>query len=271
MGAPVASQLLNTKIFIPPTRPEIVSRPRLLERLSEDEYNKLTLISAPAGFGKTTLLSEWIVNRNLHTRIAWVSLDNGDNDPVLFWSYVISAIQSVAPDLGVEVLTALQSPQPPPIDSLLTDLINEIAVASRPIILILDDYHLITAPQINQRVALLVDNLPPHVHLVISGRADPSWSLAQLRARGEILELRAEDLRFTPQEVSSFLNETMGLQLSEENITALDARTEGWIAGLQLAALSMRGRDAGAFISAFSGSHRFVLDYLVEEVLDLQK
>lgn len=268
-GVPLASQLLNTKIFIPPARPEIVSRPRLLERLSENEYSKLTLISAPAGFGKTTLLSEWIANKNLHARIAWVSLDKGDNDPVLFWSYVISAVQSVDPDLGVDVLATLQSPQPPPIDSLLTDLINEIAVASRPVILIFDDFHLITA-QINEQVALLLDNLPPHVHLVISSRADPPWTLAQLRARGEILELRAEDLRFTQQEVSSFLNETMDLGLSVENISALDTRTEGWIAGLRLAAISMRGRDASAFINAFSGSHRFVLDYLVEEVLDRQ-
>ena len=267
--------LLRTKLYIPPPRPRerVVPRPRLIEQLDRGLTRKLTLISAPAGFGKTTLLSQWIARGDLRPRVAWLSLDKEDNDPALFWSYLIAALQTVQADLGADLLAAMRAlgPQPPPFDSPLVDLINEIAASGAdPLSLVLDDFHVITNSQIIEDMARLLDNLPPRLHLVLSSRADPPWVLARLRARGQMIELRAGDLRFTPAEVSAFLNDAMGLDLSAENILALDARTEGWIAGLQLAAISIQGRDAGAFISAFSGSHRFVLDYLVEEVLDRQ-
>jgi len=269
----MSAPLLQTKLYVPPPRPSQVPRPRLVERLEEGRRMGcgLTLISAPAGFGKTTLLSEWIAGSKPRMRVAWLSLDPHDNDPARFWSYLIAATQTAFPGLGVAVLEALQAPQPPPIEALLTDLINEIAETSTPFTLILDDFHVITAPQINDALLLLLDSPPPLLHLVISSRANPPWPLARMRARRQMAELDADDLRFTPAQVSAFLNEVMGLALSPEDVTALDARTEGWVAGLQMAALSMQQReDKTAFIKAFTGSHRFVLDYLVEEVLDRQ-
>jgi len=266
----VPTNLLKTKLFIPPARSGLVSRPRLIERLNASQQRRLTLISAPAGFGKTTLLSEWIASKNSHKQVAWLSLEKNDNDPVLLLSYIISAIRTIEPNFGSDNLETLQTPQPPPIHLLFNDLINDITGISNTIFLILDDFHLITAAQTNELVNRFVENLPQQIHLIISTRTDPSWRLAHMRAVGEMVELRAEDLRFTPEEVSSFLNLTMRLELSDEEIAALDARTEGWIAGLQLAALSIRGRDANTFIRAFSGSHRYILDYLTEEVLDQQ-
>ncbi len=256
--------LLRTKLFVPPVRPatQRVPRPRLLERLRAGSHCKLTLISAPAGFGKTTLLGEWIANADGPKRVAWLSLDGEDNDPVLFWSYVSAVLQTVIPSLGEN---------PPNIEKPVPDLINAIIEADpEPFWLILDDFHVITTPQINDDMARLLENLLPQMHLILCGRGDPPWNLARLRAGGEMIELRAEELRFTPQEVSIFLNDIMGLALPAESIATLDARTEGWIAGLQLAAISMQGRDAKAFIQALSGSHQYIMDYLMEEVLEQQ-
>jgi LuxR family maltose regulon positive regulatory protein len=231
--------------------------------------HKLTLISAPAGFGKTTLLASWI--RDANRPIAWLSLEPSDNDPARFWSYVITALQRVRSGIGQAALASLDAPQAPPIESMLTELVNEIAAADADWALVLDDLHLITEPAINDSLIFLLDHLPPCVHLILATRADPPWPLARLRVRGEMTELRTEDLRFTADEVTAFLNTVMGLDLSARDIAILDTRTEGWVAGLQLAALSMRGRsDAAGFVQAFTGSHRFVLDYLMEEVLDRQ-
>ncbi len=202
---------------------------------------------------------------------AWLSLDEGDSDPTRFLTYLIAALQTVAPPVGQGALAALQAPQPPPPEAILTAVLNDIAALPDRLILVLDDYHAIDAPAVDQALAFLLQNLPPPLHLVIATREDPPLPLARLRARGQLTELRAADLRFTPAEAAEFLNQVMGLNLSPAEIAALEARTEGWIAGLHLAALSMQGRtDTAAFVETFSGSHRFVLDYLVEEVLQRQ-
>jgi LuxR family maltose regulon positive regulatory protein len=276
--------LLTTKLYIPPIRLDpstglrasLVPRPRLIERLNQGLLRqdggfarKLTLISAPAGFGKTTLLSAW--TQQWVCPVAWISLDTGDNDPARFWTYVIAALQTIHKGVGESIPVALQSPQPPLIEGLLTDLINEVAQVSDPFALVLDDFHVITHQLIHDGLTFLLNNVPPSIHLVLSSRADPPWPLARLRARRAMAELRARDLRFTSTEAASFLNEVMKLNLSPEEVAALEERTEGWIVGLQMAALSMRGRnDLSGFISAFSGSHRYILDYLVEEVLNQQ-
>jgi len=267
--------LLATKLYIPPPRPHLVARPRLLDRLNKGLAGRLVLMSGPAGFGKTTLLSEWAHSEGRQEacpHVAWLSLDPADNDPARFWMYAIAALQTIRDGLGAAALAALQSPQPPAMEALLTGLINDIAACgSEPLVLVLDDLHLITAQPIHEALLFLVDHLPPSMHLLLSGRADPPWPLARLRATWEMTELRTDDLRFTPAEVAAFLNDVMGLGLSTADVTALDDRTEGWIVGLQMAALSLQGRDdAPAFIRAFRGSHRFILDYLVEEVLDRQ-
>ena len=267
----MSDPLLLTKLYVPPPRPNIVLRPRLVERLNESLSSsyKLTLISAPAGFGKTTLVSEWVVVCG--RTVAWLLLDEGDNNPVRFIAYLVAALQTIKAGIGEGLLAALQSPQPPSIASILITLLNEVAAIPDNFILVLDDYHLIDAQPVDQALVFLVEHLPPQLHLVIATREDPSLPLARLRALGQLTELRAADLRFTPSEAAEFLNQMMGLNLSAENITALDKRTEGWIAGLQLAALSMQGReDIASFIQAFTGSHRFVLDYLGEEVLQHQ-
>ena len=271
----MSSPLLTTKLYIPPPRPDLAPRPRLIERLNAGLHHKLIFISAPAGFGKTMLLSEWTHQRGGRVtpplQVAWVSLDKSDNDPARFWAYFVAALQTVQANVGEATLAALRSPQPPPIEILLTGLINEIAAIPAPFVLALDDYHLIEAQPIHEALTFLLDHLPPQMHLVIATRADPPLPIARLRARGQLTELRADDLRFTVEEATGLLNEVMGLNLSAADMNALEARTEGWIVGLQMAALSMRGRkDVSAFIKAFSGSHRFVLDYLVEEVLDQQ-
>jgi len=281
---------LKTKLYAPRVRPEVVSRPRLIERLNAGLRRKLSLISAPAGFGKTTLLSEWtqalgrtglpragLDAASPSTAVAWLSLDESDNDPTRFLAYLIAALQTVQMDLGIPALATLQSLQPPPAETVLSTLINEFATLTQgnqegsPSVLVLDDYHRITARPVHQILTFLLDRLPPQIHLAIAGRADPPLPLARLRAQGQLTELRAADLRFSPDEVAAFLNDVMALELSAEDIATLDTRTEGWIAGLQMAALSMRGRrDVTEFIKAFSGSHRFILDYLVEEVFDQQ-
>lgn len=338
----MAIPILTTKLYIPPPRPQVVARPRLLECLNEGlrSGHKLTLVSAPAGSGKTTLISAWIHQKDdatetplrprcdpaatpprprretrgrpagqargagsetlrglkaeagealqpssvspsaaiLHpSQVAWLSLDEGDGEPTRFLAYLVAALQSVAPGLGEGLLATLQAPQPPSTEALLTALLNEVAALPHPLVLILDDYHLIDAQAVDQAVAFLLEHLPPHLHLVIATREDPQLPLARLRARGQLTELRAADLRFTPPEAAEFLNRVMGLNLSADDIAALEARTEGWVAGLQLAALALQGTlslreqpDPARFIQTFTGSHHFVLDYLLEEVLQRQ-
>jgi LuxR family maltose regulon positive regulatory protein len=271
--------LLRTKLYIPPMRPELVPRPRLMERLDAGLHRKLTLVSAPAGFGKTTLVGEWVdgLRRSAANEsqagneIAWLSLDENDNEPSRFLAYLVAALQMVAADVGQGALSALQSPRPPPADAILPWLINDIAALSDKIVLVLDDYHLIQAQPIHDALTVLLEHLPPQMHLVIATRDDPHVPLARLRARGQLSELRAADLRFSLSEAAEFLHRTMGLDLSAEDIAALETRTEGWIAGLQLAALSMRGRqEPSGLVKSFTGSHRFVLDYLIGEVLEQQ-
>ena len=265
----MSTPILATKLYLPPPRPEVVLRPRLIEHLNEGLNRRLALICAPAGFGKTTLLSEWLAAGE--PPAAWLSLDEGDNDPTRFLAYLVAALRTVAPDIGEGVLGMLQSPQSPPTESILTALLNEIATIPDEFVLVLDDYHAVDARPVDDALAFLLDHLPPQVHLVIATREDPNLPVARLRVRGQLSELRAADLRFTPTEVGEFLKEVMSLSLSAEDIAALETRTEGWIAGLQLAAISMQGRkDATSFIESFTGSHHFVLDYLVEEVLGRQ-
>ncbi len=270
----MTTPLLSTKLYIPPTRPELVSRPRLIERLNAGLDRKLTLISAPAGFGKTMLLSEWIHRRSAGSaplQVAWFSLDEGDNDPARFLAYFVAALQMIETGIGEGALGALQSPQPPPVEAILTALVNEITAISGRFVLVLDDYHVLRSQAVHSVLSFLLDHLPPQMHLIIAGRADPPLALALLRGRGQLLELRESDLRFTAEEASAFLNRVMGLQLSAENVAALKRRTEGWITGLQLAAIAMQGRkDTHEFVDAFAGSHRYVLDYLTEEVLQRQ-
>ena len=270
-------QLLSTKFYIPSPRPDLVPRPRLIEQLDRGLHRKLTLLSAPAGFGKTTLVTEWIQAKGdakPPLTIAWLSLDEGDNDLARFLTYFIAAlnqIEGIEATFGKGALSMLLSPQPPPIETILTSLINEIAVISVRIIFILDDYHLIVAQPIHHLITFLLERQPPQMHLVIATREDPHLPLAQLRVRDQLTELRAADLSFTSSEAFEFLNHVMGLDLSAEDITTLETRTEGWIAGLQLAAISLRGKeDTTKLIKSFSGSHRLVLDYLIQEVLDQQ-
>ena len=265
----MATPLLQTKLYIPPPRPNLVPRPRLLERLNAGLRGKFTLISAPAGFGKTTLLSEWI--DSCERPVAWLSLDEGDNDPARFLTYLVAALQTIEATVGKGALSLLQAPQPPPTEAVLTPLINEIAALPDGFVLVLDDYHLIERQSIHDALTFLLDHMPPQMHLVIAGRMDPPLPLARLRARGQLTELRAADLSFTPDKAAAFLNDIMGLGLSPADVAALDARTEGWIAGLQMAALSMQGRDdLPGFVAAFTGSHRYILDHLTEEVLEQQ-
>ncbi len=267
----MSTPILATKLYIPPPRANIVLRPRLFERLDNglSSGRKLTIISAPAGFGKTTLVSEWIANCGLPT--AWLSLDEGDNTSTRFLTYLVTALQTIAPNVGEDVLAVLQLSQPPPIESVLTILLNEITTILDNFIFILDDYHLADSKTIDNALTFLVEHQPPQMHLIITTREDPNLPLARLRVRDQLTELRAIDLRFTPSEAAEFLNHVMNLNLSAENIAALEARTEGWIAGLQLASLSMQGhQDVSGFIQAFAGDHRYIVDYLVEEVLQRQ-
>jgi LuxR family maltose regulon positive regulatory protein len=267
----VSETLLQTKLYIPPLRPNLVPRQQLIERLNRGLHlgHKLALISAPAGFGKTTLASEWLAARQRPA--AWLSLEEEDNDAARFLAYFVAALQTIAPAIGEGILAVLQSPQPPPPKSILTALLNEISTVPDPFVLVLDDYHLIDAQPVDDALTFLLEHLPPQMHLAIATREDPDLPLARFRARGQLTELRVADLRFTSAEAAGFLNQVMELNLSAEDIAALETRTEGWIAGLQLAALSMRGhKDATSFIKSFTGSHHFVLDYLLEEVLNQQ-
>src|SRR6266540_6404747 len=267
----MSTPILATKLYIPPARTDLVPRPHLIKRLNDTVNSKLTLISAPAGFGKTTLVSSWVANCGRPA--AWLSLDEADNDPARFMLYFIAALQTITPDIGAGVLGVLQASQPqkPPPELTLTTLLNEISALSNNFILVLDDYHVIDSQAIGNILIFLLKHLPPNMHLVITTREDPNLPIAQLRARGQLTELRIADLRFTASEAGEFINQVMGLKLSAEDIAALEARTEGWIAGLQLAAISMQGlQDVTSFIKSFTGTHHFVLDYLVEEVLGHQ-
>jgi LuxR family maltose regulon positive regulatory protein len=266
-----STPVLATKLHIPPPPPKLVTRSRLTEQLDAGLIRgcKLTLISAPAGFGKTTLVTDWIASCGRSA--AWLSLDERDNDGIRFLIYLISALQMISPNLGVGLLEILRSSQSPPIESILTELLNEIAAIPDDFIFVLDDYHLTDAKLIDEALTFMVEHLPNQMHLVITTREDPALPIPRLRARNRLMELRAADLRFTPSEAAAFLNQVMDLGLSADDVAALESRTEGWIAGLQLAALSMKGnKDVTGFIQAFAGDHRYIVDYLVEEVLRRQ-
>jgi LuxR family maltose regulon positive regulatory protein len=267
----MTSPLVETKLYVPRVRRNVVVRPRLSERLNRGAESRLTLVSAPAGFGKTTLLSGWLAaTGNRQRSVAWLSLEESDGRPGVFWTYAITALQTVVPGVGAGALPLLQSARAP-IESVLATLLNELGAAPDEIYLVLDDYHLVDGPEMQAGMVFLLEHLPPQVHLVISSRADPALPLARLRARGELVEIRAAELRFTLDEVTDYLNQVIGPDLTANDIAALAGRTEGWIAALQLAALSMRGRtDVGGFIAGFAGDDRYIVDYLVEEVLRRQ-
>lgn len=257
--------VLTTKLNMPALRSPFVPRRGLVARLHALPERKLTLVSAPAGFGKTTVMVEWL--QAAAQPVAWLSLDESDSDPLPFFTYLVHTFQRIAPDFGAHMLQALESLQHMETKALFTQLINEIRRALPACTLVLDDLHLIDNPELLQGLALLVERQPAGLHLVIITREDPPFPLARLRARGQMLELRTRDLRFSEEETTGFLNEVMHLDLSRELVEALEHRTEGWVAGLQLAAISLQGEvDQAAFIDQFSGSHRFILDYLSEEV-----
>src|SRR5919112_590390 len=267
-----ADPLLTTKLAVPSTRVSLVPRSRLSERLEEGLGPKLILVSAPAGFGKSTLLGAWASELSGSGRpMAWYSLDSADNDPAQFWRYFFTAIDLLQPGSGKTALALLDSPQASPIEAILTTLLNELVDLSTDSVLVIDDYHLIESQTIHEALTFLIDHLPPRMHLVIATRMDPPLPLPRMRVRGKLTELRAADLRFTPEEAATFLNQVMGLELSAEDTAELEGRTEGWIAGLQMAALAMRDHaDVSGFIAAFTGSNRHVVDYLAEEVLARQ-
>jgi LuxR family maltose regulon positive regulatory protein len=267
----VAGPIIQTKLYFPRRRGATVGRPRLSDRLSCSLDARLTLVSAPAGFGKTTLLAASLASAAQRERwTAWLSLDQSDNDPTAFWTYVIAALQAVAPTVGSGSLALIEAAQAP-IEEVLVVLLNELHGLSRDLMLVFDDYHAINDRQIHDQMVVFLDRLPRNVHLVIASRADPPFPVARFRARGELVEIRAADLRFTPEEAAAYLHEVMALDLEAGELAILEARTEGWIAALQLAALSMQGRDnIGEFIRGFAGDDRYIVDYLVEEVLQHQ-
>jgi LuxR family transcriptional regulator, maltose regulon positive regulatory protein len=267
-AVPERDPLLATKLHVPRPRPGFLVRPRLLQRLTEGTAGALTLVCAPAGFGKTSLLGDWA--RRSRQPVAWLSLDGGDSDPTRFWRYVAAALDQLRPGVGQRVEALFQGGQPP-LEAVLTVLVNELVQGSEAVVLVLDDYHLIEGPAVHQSLELLLERLPSQLRLVLASRADPPLPLARLRAGGQLTELREADLRFTREEAAELLRTAVGTELSEAAVTALGDQTEGWVAGLQLAALSLKGQDdVGAFVEGFSGGHRYVLDYLTEEVLDRQ-
>ncbi len=265
----MAAPILVTKLYIPRLRPGAISRPRLVARLNGGLHHTLTLISAPPGFGKTSLISEWVAGCG--RPVAWLSLDDADSDPVRFLEYLVAALRIAAPGIGEEALATLRSAQSVPAAPVLIALLNEIATLPEPILLVLDDYHLVDSVPVDEAVAFLLAHIAPQFHLAIATREDPRLPLSRFRARGEMTEIRASDLRFDASEAAAFLTGSMNLELSTGEIEALETRTEGWIAGLQLAALSIQGRtDVSGFIREFAGGDRHVVDYLVEEVLQRQ-
>jgi LuxR family maltose regulon positive regulatory protein len=265
--------LLATKLHVPPLHPHLVHRPRLIQRLHQGMAQALILISAPVGFGKTTLLSDWLASQPIP--VAWLSLEPQDNEPVRFLSYLLAALQTYDPHLNT-IRRVLHHPlQPPLMEAILILLINDLLTgrdtSQEGLLLVLDNYQVITDKTIHSAVSFLLEHLPPYMHVVLSTREDPPLPIAQLRGRGGMLELRASDLRFTQEEAETYLMEVMKLPLSSEASALLHTRTEGWVTGLQLAAFSLQGRDdPEAFIAAFSGSHHYVMDFLLEEVLNRQ-
>lgn len=267
----MVAPLLESKLRVPARRPGAVARQRLNERLHGASRSALIVLSAPAGFGKTTLLVEWLATAPAGgPSVAWLSLDQRDNDPTVFWSYVVAALETAAAGVGAGALPMLQSPQSST-EAALAVLLNDLHAVPEDILLVLDDYHLVEAPEIHDGMAFVLEHLPSQLHLVLATRADPALALARLRGRGELVEVRAADLRFNAEESAAYLNGSMGLALTKNDVASLDGRTEGWIAALQLAALSMQGRDdASAFIAGFAGDDRYIVDYLAEEVLERQ-
>jgi LuxR family maltose regulon positive regulatory protein len=264
----MTSTLVTTKLYVPRPRRSLVARARLSAMLDAGSETALTLVAAPAGFGKTTALTSWLAAGD--RSVAWVSLDESDAQATLFWQYVIGALDSAAPGTGLGAMAQLAAGQPAS-PSLLTTVLNDIAVVPQEIELVLDDYHLADSTEVAQGMTFLLEHRPPNLHVVISTRADPDLPLARLRARGELVEVRARDLRFTGDEAAVYLTEVGGLRVEASDVAALESRTEGWVAALQLAALSMQGRDdVGDFIAGFAGTDRYVVDYLADEVLSRQ-
>ncbi len=269
----VTDMLLRTKLFIPQVRPSLVPRPRLFAKLDNGLKARLTLISAPAGYGKTTLAADWLNHsaaaQDFH--FCWLSLDENDNDLARFLAYITAALNTIEPDEALSVSEMMGSWQSPPVEAVLTLLINDAAQIAKPFVLVLDDYHVISSEQVHEAMSFLLDHLPPQMRLIIIGRADPPLPVARLRGQGQLVDVRQKDLRFSSQEAASFLKQMMHLDLTAEDIRLLNERTEGWVAGLQMAAVSIQEQeDSGAFIQAFTGSHRYILDYLLEEVLQRQ-
>jgi len=259
-------QLLTTKLYIPQLHADTVPRPHLYERLDEGLTRKLTLVSAPTGFGKSTLVTGWLSERDQPA--AWLSLDQGDNDPVRFWTYIIAAIQTIHQEIGVEARQIVSAPQLRSTEPVAISLINDISQLADDLIVVLDDYHIIEAGQVHAGMSYLLEHQPPNLHIVLLTRVDPSLSLARLRAHSQLIEIRAEDLQFSTEEAATLFNEKMGLNLKPEHIEALNTHTESWVVGLQLAALSLKGQPSyDTFIEEFTGGHQFILDYLIEEVL----
>jgi len=267
----MSETLLRTKLYVPPLRPNLVPRPRLIEQLSVGLKGALTLISAPAGYGKTTLIGGWLAGPGAEMPVAWLSLDASDDNPARFWPYFLAALNTIQEGLADESLSLFTALQTPPIETMLAILINDLSSFSQDFVLVLDDYHVITSPEVSQMLAFLLDHLPPQMHLAILTRADPPLPLARLRVSGQLVDIRQKDLQFTPAEATSFLNDVMGLRLKVDDIQALMVRTEGWIAGLQLAALSILGQqNSSKVITTFGGGYQYIVDYLVQEVLSQQ-
>jgi LuxR family maltose regulon positive regulatory protein len=265
-------RLLMTKLCVPPVRADRVRRPHLTARLHEGLRHKMLLLSAPAGSGKTMALSEWVeAEQGRQAAIAWVSLDPADNDLARFLTYFIAALQTIQTGIGGVALALLESAQPPALESVLTTLVNELTSVPNDLAVVLDDAHVLIAPDVQRVLTFLLDHLPPHVHLIVASRTEPPLSLARLRARDQVLELHTPDLRFTYEETAAFFRQIMGVNLAPEDIELLNASTEGWAAGLQLAAISLRGEpDISQRIRTFAGDDRYILDFLVSEVLHQQ-
>ena len=263
--------LLQTKFHIPTARTALVARPHLLKKLQTGQIGKVTLVTAPAGFGKTTLVTEWLRTLDPEVTVAWLSLDKADNDPTQFWAYIVRAIDRTLGQVNRSIQPVPRASDRAVPNAVTIALLNELSARHHPVVLALDDYHLIDNAAIHEALLFLIEQMPPQLHLVLTTRTVPSLPLARLRSRHEINELRAEDLRFSLAEVTLFLNQIMGLSLTTSQVAALEARTEGWVASLQLAALSLQSvRDPDQFIAAFGGGHRYILDYLTEEALQHQ-
>ena len=261
--------MLLTKLHIPPVGNNIVHRSGLFEKLNTGLSRKLILVSAPAGFGKTTVVSDWIYQNKIPT--AWFSLDNGDNDPADFLSYIISGIQSIHSVFGQNALKLLNSPNKPSVESIASLLINEILNINQNFLLVLDDFHLIKSNEVLKLVSYLLEHIPGNIHIVILTRSDPALSVSRLRSQHQLVELRSSDLSFSANDISVLFNKKLKLGLSIDDVYSLETKTEGWIAGLQLTALSMQGReDISGFIQDLKGDNRYIMDYLMEEVLKIQ-